>query len=287
MFEVIFLVLLGIVWLVFASIQDFKKNEIANWLNFSLIIFALGFRFFYSLFNASPDFVGFEFFIQGIFGLGFFFIVSLAFYYSRFFAGGDAKLLIALGAILAFYFSIKLNLILFAIFLFVFLFVGSIYGLFWAGYLSIKNFQNFKKRFFNDLRKNKNLIKVIFGGVFVLLVAGIFNFIFIVYGFVLFIFVLLFFYLEAVDKSCMRKKIKTSELVEGDWLYNEIKIKNKKIKPHWEGLNKEQISFIRKNLKYVNIKQGIPFAPVFLISFLILVYLYYSGFALELFKVFF
>ena len=32
--------------MIFAVVQDLKKREIANWVNFSLIIFALGFRFF-------------------------------------------------------------------------------------------------------------------------------------------------------------------------------------------------------------------------------------------------
>jgi len=53
MLEIIFLVLLGLIWIIFAVVQDIKKKEIANWLNFSLIIFALGFRFFYSLFENS------------------------------------------------------------------------------------------------------------------------------------------------------------------------------------------------------------------------------------------
>ncbi|MBI2056754.1 hypothetical protein HYT91_00690 [Candidatus Pacearchaeota archaeon] len=51
MFHIIFLVALALVWMIFAVVQDLKKREIANWVNFSLIIFALGFRFFYSLFN--------------------------------------------------------------------------------------------------------------------------------------------------------------------------------------------------------------------------------------------
>ena len=62
MFEVIFLGILALVWIVFATIQDIKSREIANWLNFSLIIFALGFRFFYSLFELND----FNFLYQGL-----------------------------------------------------------------------------------------------------------------------------------------------------------------------------------------------------------------------------
>ena len=97
MYHVISLILLAVTWLVFASIHDLKKRIVPNWLSFSLIIFALGFRFFYSLFNEN-----FSFFLQGLIGLGIFFIIGNLLYYGRMFAGGDAKLMIALGPILGF-----------------------------------------------------------------------------------------------------------------------------------------------------------------------------------------
>ncbi len=62
-FNVLFLSVLAFVWISFAVIFDLKKREIPNWLNFSLIIFAIGFRFFYSLFLE----VGFAFFYRNIF----------------------------------------------------------------------------------------------------------------------------------------------------------------------------------------------------------------------------
>jgi Flp pilus assembly protein protease CpaA len=74
MIEVIFLLSLAFIWIVFAVIQDLKSKEIANWLNFSLIIFALGFRFFYPFFNGNNTLQGFSFFYQGLLGLGIFFI---------------------------------------------------------------------------------------------------------------------------------------------------------------------------------------------------------------------
>jgi len=45
---------------------------------------------------------GFGFFYQGLIGLGIFFVLGNALYYGRMFAGGDAKLMIALGAVLPF-----------------------------------------------------------------------------------------------------------------------------------------------------------------------------------------
>ena len=37
----IFLIILALIWLIFAVISDLKTREVPNWLNFSLIIFAL------------------------------------------------------------------------------------------------------------------------------------------------------------------------------------------------------------------------------------------------------
>jgi Flp pilus assembly protein protease CpaA len=62
MFEVIFLIVLAVVWIGAATICDLKSREVPNWINFSLIIFALGFRFFYSLFSQNAQ--GFSFFTK-------------------------------------------------------------------------------------------------------------------------------------------------------------------------------------------------------------------------------
>ena len=135
MIEVIFLFLLGFIWMSFAVIQDLKTKEIANWLNFSLIIFAIGFRFFYSLFSGN----GFEFFYQGLMGLGIFFLIGNLLYYGKMFAGGDAKLMIALGAVLPLSENFFLNLAFFLTFIMIFLLVGAGYSFLTTLVLSITN----------------------------------------------------------------------------------------------------------------------------------------------------
>ena len=69
----------------------------------------------------------------------------------------------------------------------------------------------------------------------------------------------------------MVKKVNTKELTEGDWLYKDVKIGKRVIEAHWEGLSSSEIQFLRKNMKFVSIRQGIPFSPVFLISYLVLI----------------
>ena len=83
----------------------------------------------------------------------------------------------------------------------------------------------------------------------------------------------IYFSAKAIDESCMIKKINTKNLTEGDWLYKDVKIGKKLIKAKWDGLSKEEIILLRKKKKDILIRQGIPFSPVFLISYLALIYM--------------
>ncbi len=240
MYEVIFLFVLALFWIIFATVQDLKKREIANWLNFSLIIFALGFRFFYSLFSQG----NFEFFYQGLIGLGIFFIIGNLFYYGKLFAGGDAKMMIALGTVLPFSENFSVNMNIFILFLFLFLIVAAIYSLIISLVLSFRNFGKFKKEFYKrwKLYAKPSLLVMILGIIIMILNFEIFG---IILGSMVFISPLLMIYAKAVDESCMVKKIKTTQLTEGDWLYRNLKIGKRLIKPSWGGLNKKDIILIQ------------------------------------------
>ena len=125
-------------------------------------------------------------------------------------------------------------------------------------------------------KKKKNFYIILSLGILISL-AGFFITPFFYLGLVFFLSAYLFVYAKTVDNFCLAKTISTGELTEGDWLYRNLKIGNKIIKARWEGLSKSEIAIIRKKLKSVKIKQGIPFVPVFLISFAILIWLYFSG----------
>ncbi|MCK5043757.1 prepilin peptidase [Candidatus Pacearchaeota archaeon] len=285
MLQVMFLVVLALIWIIFASIQDLKKREVANWISFSLIIFALAFRFFYSLFFGAN--YGFAFFYQGLIGLGIFIILGNLFYYGRIFAGGDAKLMMAMGAILPFSESFYTNLKIFILFFVIFFFVGAFYGFIISIILSLKNFKKFRKEFSKQITKNKKIVCLLMVVGIIFMVLGFIECILFIVG--IFIFILPYFYIYAksVEESCMVKKIKTIQLAEGDWLCHGLKIGRKFIKPTWNGVSKEEIRIIKKKYKETKIKQGIPFVPVFLISFAILVLLYFLKIELwNLFEIF-
>ncbi len=267
MIEYIFLFTLGLIWILFATIQDGKTREIANWLNFSLLIFALGFRFFYSLFIGD----GFNFFYQGVMGLIVFFILGNLLYYAKFFAGGDTKLMIALGPVLAFYPGTIENLLYFGEFLFYFLIIGGAYSLIASLGFSIKYFKNFQKEFSKQVKTNKPKVSFITILGLIIMIFGFWDLLLFYLGVIIFILPYFYIYAKAVDEACMIKKVDVKTLTEGDWLYSNLKIGKKVIKANWNGLTKKEIDFIKKNKKFVKIRFGIPFTPVFLITYLLLV----------------
>ncbi len=193
------------------------------------------------------------------------------------FAGGDAKLLIALGAVLPVYGNIIENIQFFLIFFLIFFFLGAVYSFIVSGVLAARNFKRFKKEFSVQFKKNKKLFYfMICSGLIIMLLGFIESMIF-VFGVLIFISSYLYIFAKAVDESCMVKEVKTNQLSEGDWLYNDLKIGKKKIKTTWEGLSKKDIRAIKKRYRKIKIKQGIPFTPVFLMSMIILFLLYLLG----------
>ena len=153
--ENLFLIVLAIVWIIGAIIQDLKKREVDNLWNFSLIAFALAYRFSISVFTNN-----YLFFINGLLGLLVFLILGNIFYYSRLFAGGDAKLLIALGNILPLSYDWLLNLKIFGLFILLFLLGGSVYVFIWSLFLVVINWDKFGKEFIKQFKIYKNIFLI-------------------------------------------------------------------------------------------------------------------------------
>ncbi len=267
MYEIIFLYCLALIWIIFAVVQDIKSREIANWLNYSLIIFAIGFRFFYSLFNGE-----FEFLYQGLIGLGIFFVLSNIFYYSKFYAGGDMRLMVALGAILPFSYNFIENLRYMGLFLLIFFIVAVIYSLGASVILSIKYNKKFKREFKKLWEKMDKIIKIIMVVGLILMILGLYLNVLFYFGVFTFLLPLIFIFAKSVDEACMVKKVKVGKLTVGDWLYKDVKVGGKVIKAKWDGLMKKDITLLKKYKKNVWVRYGVPFSPVFLISFIFMVF---------------
>ncbi|HLD37791.1 MAG TPA: A24 family peptidase [Candidatus Nanoarchaeia archaeon] len=276
----IFLFALAFIWLAVASLQDIKKREVANWLSFSLILFALAFRGFYALFNAD-----FWFFLNGVIGLAIFYAIATALYYARLFAGGDLKLLMALGAVLPVYGSFLGNIIFLLIFIFLFMAAGSVYSLIYTAFLVAGRRKEFAAEIKQQFRNNKSLftlslIAAVFALIAVLISFSFFQFagegLLFVFPPLIFALPFLYVYAKAVEEACMIKNVRASELAIGDWLYKPVRAGKKIIEPDWQGLSEEEIRLLKRHKKKVLIKQGVPFVPSFLMAFIFLVWLRYS-----------
>jgi Flp pilus assembly protein protease CpaA len=270
-----FLIILAFVFIIGAIISDFKRREVDNIWNFSLIAFALGYRFFYSVYSDNYWFI-----INGFIGFLIFTIIGNLFYYSKIFAGGDAKLLFGLGTILPFNYNWIINFKIIGTYLILFLFTGSIYAIIWSLFLVFKNKQKFLKNYKKNFEIYKSiLISIALLSLGLLIIIIIFSYYFLILVLILmFLFPFLFIYAKSIEDSAMIKSIPASELTVGDWLYNDLIVNGHRIKASFEGVTKKELSLIKKYYnKKVMIKQGIPFTPAFLFSLIILLYLIFRN----------
>jgi len=268
--EYYFLFALAFLFTLFASIQDLKKREVANWLNFSFIAFALAYRAFYSLATKNL-----QFFLFGVLGFAIFFIIAHALYYAKAFAGGDAKLLMGFGIIIP-YTSYSSLLILSPVFLFVLFLVGAVYSLLYSIIIITKNKQKFKKEFLSYFRKYKFTLTT---SLILFLVSLFLTFIasLIIPLTILFLIPLIYVYTKSLE-NCMIKLYNYNGLTEGDWLVNDIKLtKNIIIKKTVHGLSKKDIKLLKKYKRNVLIKEGIPFIPAFFITLIIMVFFFLTS----------
>lgn len=270
--ESLFLIVIAFIWIIVAIIQDIRKREVANWWNFSLIVAALIYRSFLSLYTLNYWYV-----LGGIIGFAVGFLLANLFYYARMFAGGDAKLMLGLGTILPLSLSWKINLSLFIWWLILFLVVGGIYGLIYSLVLCIVHKTKFKKEFIKQFRKYRFLIWMIMLLAIVLVIFASLSGLSILawLSIIIFIAPLLLAYAKAVEESCMYKRIGVTKLTIGDWLAKEVKVRKRYIRPNWEGLSEKELKNLKENYKgNVLIKVGIPFTPTFLIAFVLLLLIF-------------
>ncbi len=259
-----FLFFLALIWTFFASVHDLRKREVANWLTFSLILFALTFRFFYAFFNEL-----WSFFWWGVFGFLVYYALAYAFYYGHVFAGGDAKLLMGFGALLPVG-SLESLLLYGGLFIFLLFFLGALYSLVYSIFIVFKNPRMFKKSFLTVFKKYRFWLVPFFFGA--LVVYFTFPFVSLRLLGALFVLVLpgLLFYLQAVEQGCMIQTVQAGKLTEGDWLAQDVRIHGMNIRMSVHGLDAKEILILRKHHKSVLIKQGIPFVPVFLLTLLVM-----------------
>lgn len=278
MIYIILLVIAAII-LIIGTFTDIRKREVPDWISFAGIFAGIGIRLLYSAVTFDWMFV-----VYGAAGLAIFVGIGYMMFYAGQWGGGDAKILMGIGALIGFDFTFS-QFPLIIIFLINALLVGAIYGLLFSIGLSIKNKKKFSKDFkklIHDSRKWRIIIMIV-SLVLLVLVFAIKNpdarLIFLtllIFGNILFY---LWLFVKSVETSSMFKNIKPEELTEGEWIAKEYKIDGEYIcGPKDLGIEKKQIKKLialkkKGKIKKIRIKIGIPFVPSFLIAFIITIIL--------------
>ena len=269
--------------LAIGAVLDIRTREIPDWINYGLIFFGLGFHLIYSLVTWNWMFM-----LYGVAGFLAFVAIAYLMFYAGQWGGGDAKLLMGLGAMIGIGFSFQKApfLVMFLVYTLV---AGSFYGFIWSIAKAVKHRKPFSAELKRLLAKGSTrrirIALIAFG-------LAMIAWSFFVHEFPLkmlilsfFIFLFLFFYLwifvKAVEKACMLKYVEPEQLTEGDWIAKDVVVGGKYITgPKDLGIEKKNIAKLialkkKGKVKKILIKVGIPFVPSFLIAFLLAIF--YGG----------
>lgn len=264
--------LIALIALIIASYTDFKTREVPDWLNFALIFTGVAVHGILSItaWNYWPV-------VSSLIGLGIGVGISFAMYYLGQWGGGDAKMLMGLGAIIGF----DLNEMFFLSFIVNVFFIGAFYGIFYGVILAIKNRKKFAETFRTlnsktslNLRralKISSVIVVVLGFVFLIVFKDLILFSFVVLVALLLLLYYLYIFAKSIEKCCMLSYKPPEKLTEGDWIAKNVFYKGKYIcGPKDLGILKKQIALLKRfKISKVLVKDGIPFVPSFLISFVV------------------
>lgn len=254
-----------------AAYVDMRILEVPDWLNYSGIGIGIGIHLIFSaqLWSWKPI-------VSSLAGFAIGFAIACIMYYTGQWGGGDAKLLMALGALigfqpdkLAFGASYLVNLLI----------VGGAWGLLWSTGLAIGNAKRFWKTFMALRHKpgyaRLRIMSLITAAVLIIASFVMVEFQLELVGLALLSYVLCYLtiFVKSIELCCMHKWVTPDKLTEGDWLMHAIKVGKNQVIPGKLGLEKKQVNLIKKlyaqkKIDKVLVKYGIPFAPAFLIAFI-------------------
>lgn len=266
------LIIVALFVLAVASYVDLKILEVPDWLNYAGIAAGLGIHLMFSLQQWSWWPIA-----SSAIGFGIAFAIACLMFYTGQWGGGDAKLLMALGAIIGFTpekfgfgSSFLINLV----------FIGGAWGIFWSGQLAVRNWKEFWKTF-RTLSHQKPYASMRISAMIITAILVVAALILLEYQLELIALALVAYFIcysiifvKSVELSCMHKWVTPDKLTEGDWLVKPVKAGKTVIAPPRLGLEKKHIALLQKMYKQkkldkVLVKYGIPFAPAFLLAFLL------------------
>ena len=263
--------------LTLASFTDLKTREVPDFLSYSFIATGVFYNALLTVLNWNYSYV-----IASLLGLIAMLLVSLLLFYTGQWGGGDAKLIMGVGAWLGIPFFAHKESLLLGLYLLNCLLMGGLYGLGWTLMQAVKYKRDFTSSFIARLREKRLLqIVLLLLAVFVLILTFFLQNRMLCISILALVLLLLttlylWIFIQVVEEKCFYKRMRPSELTEGDWLVEPVVVRGRQVvKPNPAGLALKEITKLQeleksKLVAWVTIKEGIPFVPVLLLGFIIL-----------------
>jgi len=272
--------IIALVGLVFATITDLKSREVPDFLNFSLIAIGVMFGGVASVISMSIWPI-----LASLTGLGAGYLIGAFMFYTGQWGGGDAKMLMALGALLGinihslignFHVPFFITTVI-SIFL-----LGAVYGVFYCVYIVIKHWKSFITEYRQQMREagkkkiRKIMIIIMALGItlsMTLVQNYVFKILILVVLFIMYMGVHLIFVIKIIEQKCMIKTMLVKNITPGEWMAEDVKFGEKIICSKKDlGITDEQIKELKKHkIKTVQVREGVPFIPGFLLGYLLVV----------------
>jgi Flp pilus assembly protein protease CpaA len=267
---IVVLVVFTFIVLAIASIADLKTREVQDYLSYGLIFSAIGIRLIYGVFD-------WHVIVSGLFGVGVMYLLALLFYYTGQWGGGDSKLLIGMGAVIGISYPFNLSSFAVLYYMLLVLAIGAIYGVIYLIVISILNWGKFVAMFKKEFKDNIRIVKLVLFFSLAFLIAGLFfKFLMVLVIFPIG-FYLLYLFVISVENSCFIVDTKISRVTEGDWLYEDVRLKGRRLMSK-RTMEREDLLKLKKlakihNFDKVKIRIGIPFVPSFLFAYIVFIIL--------------
>ncbi len=270
-----------IIGLIIGSIIDLKKREVPDLLNYFLITIGIMFGLVTSIVLWNPWPI-----LSSIGGLIGGYLFGALMFYTGQWGGGDAKMLMGIGAIIGMPIIGPMSIAqgtlpLFATLILSILFAGAVYCMGFMVYLLIKKQKEIKQYLKKPKQKIKfQKYKIILASIITVILAisfiprlEIIQPTLLIIASMILLGGIAIITSKIIEKVCMIKSIPVNELTEGDWIVKDILVKGKKIcGPKDLGITLEQIEELKKHhIKEIVVKEGIPFIPGFLLGYIVIV----------------
>ncbi len=262
MFE-IFRIIILLFGTTFAGLWDLKTTDVPDSVIITMI--AVGF----SLHIAEGFITGsFSMLMNSLFYGGLFLLFALFMYFTGQWGGGDGEILVSVAILLPSLSFLNTSLPFPVIFFLNMIIIGAVYSVIYSFILSFRN-KKILRQFKKDFKKDR-ITQATMAMLVILILLSFYLGSPNVFPLMLFLlFVLVFFYKFAkiVEKG-FYVKIKITKLRPGDMIGEDIP-KLKIFKRYIKGLTKEEVKRIKRLKRYVLIRSGVRFGPVFFITLIL------------------